>query len=201
MAMTAEETQAFNDLKSQLATAQSQLSAKDAQITTLTADLASVRSENTTLSSQLTTANTQLTLKTTENETLRAENTTLASAQAEIKAQQVDARVTDAIKTYGTKKGLTEASRKMLTHLCANVPEEFEREYPPVAQENQHLLHNHTERGSKDPKGGAGAAPDQDLPVVTLASLGASIAAERKIPLDRAMLEAEKILNKGSRKG
>lgn len=198
MAMTEDELKILNDAKSQLATVQSQLSAKDAQIATLTTELSTARGEHTTLSTQLQTATTQLSLKVTEVDTLKTENTTLATAQAATKAKEVEARVTEVIKTYGTKKGLTEDSRKMLTHLCSSVPDVFDAEYPPLPADQQHLLTNHTERGSKDPKAGALAAGD--LPEMSLMSIATQIAETEKLPYDQALAKAEKILNQAKKK-
>ncbi|HEY8623273.1 MAG TPA: phage protease [Casimicrobiaceae bacterium] len=201
MAMTAEETQAINDLKSQVGTLQSQLTAKDAQISTLSTELGAKTSElnakaaeTQTFSTQLQTATTQLSLKSTEVDTLKAEVTTLATAQAETKAKEADARVTDVIKIYGTKKGLTEASRPMLTHLCTSAPTIFDAEYPALPADQQHLLTNHTKGGEKDPKTGA------ELPEMTLMSIASEIAAAEKIPFDQALNRAEKILNQAKKK-
>jgi 8-oxo-dGTP pyrophosphatase MutT (NUDIX family) len=127
----------------------------------------------------------------------KEENARLLSWKGEQEKKAIDARVTEAIETYGDKKGLSAESRGWLTTLCTNAPTEFEDKYPHVEPSKRHLLQRFTADGRTPtapgvaPRAAADApvtpvTPAADAPVMGIRELSLQIARERRIPLSQA---------------
>ncbi|MEP7049455.1 MAG: hypothetical protein ABJB12_03840 [Pseudomonadota bacterium] len=130
-------------------------------------------------------------------ERLRRDNAEMRKALAEERTREINLRVDTALATYCDKKDLSESSRKMLTHLCSTLPDEFDRAYPQIDSEHQHLLRNFTARGSRDPRGGA--LPPDPQPMA-LEQIAAAIQREHPgVAYEHALDRAEKLI-KGAQK-
>lgn len=162
--------------------------------------LASAQSEATTLSARVSSLE-------ADNKALSEQNATLGAFKAEREKKDLDARVTEAIQTYGDKRGLSEESRGWMTTLCANSPAEFEKKYPHVEPDKRHLLQNFTGNARPGANGNPGprAAADQpgkeaDQPEMTLASVTAYIQRTEGLPYDTAALKADRMLRQARKK-
>ena len=101
-----------------------------------------------TLSASVATKDAELAALTKEAEELRR-------YKAEHEEREVQARVSDAIATYATAKGLTEDLRDALVILYRKDAAAFDTKYPVVASEKRHLLKNLTGDGRAAQQGGA----------------------------------------------
>lgn len=75
---------------------------------------------------------------------LKANDEARAKADADRKAAEEEARVTETIAVYSDKKGITEADRPDLLVMLRAAPASFEKLYPRVPAAQMHLLRNLT---------------------------------------------------------
>jgi hypothetical protein len=120
------------------------------------------------LSASVATKDAEIAALTKEAEDLRRYKT-------EHEEREVQARVSDAIATHATTKGLTEDLRDALVILYRKDAAAFDTKYPVVASENRHLLKNLTGDGRAAQQGGAtrveADAPTNPKEEKTLASV------------------------------
>lgn len=166
----------------------------------LEALLATEKGNVQTLSASIATKDAELALLAKEAEELR-------KYKAEHEEKHVQARVSDAIATYASSKGLTEDLRDALVILYRKDATAFDAKYPVVEPAQRHLLTNLTGDGRSVQKSGA-TRTEADAPVnsdkeqKTLATIRdlAHELQRRGMPPAEAQLEAERMIRSAKKR-
>ncbi len=130
--------------------------------------------------------------KDAEISTLSTQLAELSAWKAEREEQDVNARVDAAFVAYKDKKGLKEEMRPALVTLCRANVEQFDALYPPVAPQQAYLLRSFTK--DRSPADAPTSTEPKQVPVLTLSQLADRISRDEGLPLDRALLKAERVM-------
>lgn len=194
---TANADLAAEHTKTVTALAETKLALTDstAKLTDATTKLSDVTTKLT--ASEAKTAELTLSLKEANGkvETLEAELKTLRDEKVKRDEQALTDRVNDAFETYKDSKKLTDDDKEaMLIVLKAN-PENFEKRYPKVAKNQQHLQHNLSDTREKTTPTTSDDAPTQ----FSVRAAAIKLSQERGIPLGDAQRIVAKNMSGASR--